>query len=50
MKAGAISTCNKFTVYTKVDNKYYEVICDFVEMSKEENAIYSFEPKKTEIS
>jgi hypothetical protein len=50
MKAGAISTGEKFEVYTRVANKYYKVEMDFIEMSERYNPMGSFNPKLFEIS
>ena len=50
MKAGAISTGEKFEVYTRVANTYYKVEMDFIEMSERDNPMESFNPKLFEIS
>lgn len=50
MKAGAISTCNKLTVYTRVNEKYWKITCDFIRMSQEPDPNRSFNPTKVEIT
>jgi len=49
MKAGAISTCNKLTVYTLVNGKYWKITCDFIRMASEPDPNRSFNPTKVEI-
>ncbi len=44
MKAGAIACANKFTVYTKVNNKYYRISMDFTEMELEPDIDKSYNP------
>ena len=44
-KAGAISTALKLTVYTYVDDIYYEIIMDFDRMCKIENPNDSYNPQ-----
>ena len=48
-KAAAISSSNHMYVVTKVDGRYYEVICDFIKMEREEDVIASYNPKLREI-
>ena len=48
LKAGAIACANVLTIYTKVENKYYNVKFDFVNMSKKENIENSYKPEKFE--
>jgi len=50
MKSAAISVCDKMTVYTQVDGKFYKIVCDFNEMSNEPIAAYSFDPRIFEIT
>ena len=50
MKAGGISTCNKLTVYTRVNEKYWKITCDFIRMSQEPDPNRSFNPTKVEIT
>jgi len=50
MKAGAISTCNKFTVYTRVGNTYWKIIMDFIQMENVKESRFSFDPAKFEIT
>lgn len=50
MKAGAISTCNKLTVYTLANGKYWKITCDFNRMASEPDPNRSFNPTKVEIS
>ena len=45
MKAGAISTADKFEVITRVGDKYYRVEMDFLEMCEREDPVDSFNPK-----
>ena len=49
-KAASISASNHLFVVTKVDGHFYEVICDFIKMEREENVIASYNPKMREIS
>ena len=49
-KAAAISTSNNLYVVSSVGDAFYEVICDFIKMEKEEDVIASYNPKKREIS
>ena len=49
-KAGAISTALKMTVFTQVNNKFYEIIMDFKEMCNILNPNDSYNPKIYEIS
>lgn len=49
LKAGALSASNYLLVVSKVDNHYYEVICDFIKMEREEDVNASYNPKKREI-
>lgn len=44
MKAAAIASSNKFTIYTKVENKYYKIYFDFVKMSLEQDINKSYNP------
>jgi hypothetical protein len=48
-KAAAISSSNHMYVVTKVCGRYYEVICDFIKMEREEDVIASYNPKLREI-
>jgi hypothetical protein len=50
MKAGAISTCNKFIVYTRVGDDYWNVIMDFIKMENVKEARFSFDPAKFKIT
>jgi len=49
-KAAAISASNHMYVVTKVGGRFYEVICDFIKMEREENVIASYNPKMREIT
>ena len=44
MKAAAIASSNKFTIYTKVNDKYYKIFFDFVLMSQEPDINKSYNP------
>ncbi len=44
MKAAAIASSNKFTIYTKVNDKYYKIYFDFIKMSQEIDIIKSYNP------
>ena len=44
MKAAAIAAGNKFTIYTKVDDKYYKIYFDFIKMSLEKDTDKSYSP------
>jgi hypothetical protein len=48
-KAAALSASNHLAVVTKTAEHYYEVICDFIKMQREEDVIASYNPKKREI-
>ena len=50
MKAGAISTCNKFIVYTRVCDEYWKIIMDFIQMENVKEARFSFDPAKFKIT
>jgi hypothetical protein len=50
MKAGAIAAANKFTIYTKVLNKYYKIYFDFVKMMGEFDINKSYNPQFSNIS
>jgi hypothetical protein len=50
LKAGSLSAANKLTVFTKVDGKYYQVVCDFRQMESEKDIYDSYNPKIKEIS
>lgn len=49
-KAAAISTSNNLYVVSSVGDGFYEVVCDFIKMEKEEDVIASYNPKKREIT
>ena len=49
-KAAALSASNHLAVVTRSNGHYYEVICDFIKMAKEEDVNASYNPKKREIS
>lgn len=44
MKAGAIACANKFTIYTKANDKYYRVEMDFVQMQNKNDIDESYNP------
>jgi len=45
MKAGALSAANELMVVSNVNNAYYQVLCDFLKMEKEEDVNASYNPK-----
>ena len=45
MKAGALSAANELIVVSNVNSAYYQVICDFLKMEKEEDVNASYNPK-----
>jgi hypothetical protein len=49
LKAAALSASNYLLVVSKVESHYYEVICDFIKMEKEDDVNASYNPKKREI-
>ena len=49
LKAGALSASNYLLVVSKVESHFYEVICDFIKMEKEDDVNASYNPKKREI-
>ena len=49
MKAGAMSACDKFIVYTRTGDCYYRVVLDFVKMQLEEDFIQSYQADIQEI-
>lgn len=49
LKAAALSASNYLLVVSKVEAHYYEVICDFIKMEKEDDVNASYNPKKREI-
>lgn len=48
-KAASISASNHMYIVTKVNNRFYEVICDFIKMEREDDVIASYNPKLREI-
>ena len=46
MKAGAISLSQKMNIFTRVQDKFYDIEMDFLEMSRRKDPIESFNPKK----
>jgi hypothetical protein len=50
LKAGALSAANQLTVISRVGHDFYEVICDFIKMEKEEDVNASYNPKIRNIS
>lgn len=50
MKAGAISMSHRMDLYTKINDKYYRVEMDFLEMCEREDPVESFNPMVFEIS
>ena len=45
LKAGALSASNELLVVSNVGGAYYQVICDFLKMEKEEDVNASYNPK-----
>lgn len=45
LKAGALSAANELMVVSNVNSAYYQVICDFLKMEKEEDVNASYNPK-----
>ena len=45
LKAGALTAGDKLTVYTRVNNKYYKVIMDFIKMKNEADVMKSYNPQ-----
>ena len=45
LKAGALSAANELLVVSNVGGEYYQVICDFLKMEKEEDVNASYNPK-----
>ena len=45
MKAGALSAANELLVVSNVGGEYWQVICDFLKMEKEEDVNASYNPK-----
>lgn len=45
LKAGALSAANELLVVSNVNSAYYQVICDFLKMEKEEDVNASYNPK-----
>ncbi len=45
LKAGALSAANELLVVSNVGGAYYQVICDFLKMEKEEDVNASYNPK-----
>jgi hypothetical protein len=50
MKAGAIAMSHRMDIYTRIDDMYYRVEMDFLEMCDREDPIKSFNPIMFEIS
>jgi hypothetical protein len=50
LKAGALSAANQLSIISRVGNDYYQVICDFIKMEKEEDVNASYNPKIRNIS
>ena len=50
LKAGAINAGNLLEVYSYVDNKYYQIICDFNKMQMEPDVNNSYNPILVPIS
>jgi hypothetical protein len=50
LKAGALSAANQLTVISRVGDDFYEVICNFIKMEKEEDVNASYNPKIRSIS
>ena len=50
LKAGALTASNQLSVMSCVSGSYYEVICDFIKMEKEEDVNASYNPKIREIN
>jgi hypothetical protein len=48
-KAASISASNHMYIVTKVNDRYYEVVCDFIKMEREDDVIASYNPKLREI-
>jgi hypothetical protein len=48
MKAGAISLAQKMNIFTRVKDRFYDIEMDFLEMSKREDPMESFNPKQKE--
>jgi len=45
LKAGALSAANELMVASNVGGAYYQVLCDFLKMEKEEDVNASYNPK-----
>ena len=45
LKAGGLSAANELMVVSNVGGEYYQVICDFLKMEKEEDVNASYNPK-----
>ena len=45
LKAGALSAANELLVVSNVGGAYYQVLCDFLKMEKEEDVNASYNPK-----
>ena len=50
LKAGALSASNQLSVVSYVSGKYYEVVCDFIKMEREEDVNRSYNPVIREIN
>ena len=48
MKQAAVSTGDKFTVFTKVKNKYYKIVFEFPVMMSEKDVMKSYNPSEFE--
>ncbi len=46
MKQAAVSTGDKFTVFTKVKNKYYKIVFEFPVMMSEKDVMKSYNPSE----
>lgn len=45
LKAGALSAANELLIVSNVGGAYYQVLCDFLKMEKEEDVNASYNPK-----
>jgi hypothetical protein len=50
LKAGALSASNQLSVVSYVSGKYYEVVCDFIKMEREEDVNRSYNPVIRELN